>query len=227
MSQENKAGSGKNAGGQLSVRAAALAAIGRDNSMLEKDRDSWRDACRKWQYVAAGFFVVAAVQATGIFKQEAVYFGQVTDGRNTWVVPLMNLKKPVVQRRTVINFAAEAAALALSHSFASWRADLSRIDDYFLPEAAVQLKEGLAKTRFFQRLEETTSVTTAVPKSAPVVIAEQELPDSYGWKLKLTMTVTWQGPVQKSEDVTIEMVVRQVQPMQNPRGVLVERINIG
>jgi intracellular multiplication protein IcmL len=210
-----------------SEQALALSLLGRDHRSLIDDRDSWRNQSQKQWYAIAALVVIVAILATGLFRPETKVLGQVTDGRNSWVVPLMTLTTPHVHNNDVTNFAAEAATTALSYSFASWRTDLNNLDRFYLPDAAAQLKEGLAKTRFFTRLEETSSVTTAVPRTAPVIVAEQAVPGSYAWKVSLTMVVTWNGPSKRTEEIRVEMTVRQVQPVVNPRGVMIEQINIG
>lgn len=209
-----------------SIQAVSLAAIGRNNELLEKEKDNWKNNCRFWQIGCGALLVANIVLGSHIFKQETVYFGQVTDGKSTWVVPLFNLRNPVVNKATVVNFAAEAASVALTHSFATWKKDLSKFDNYFLPKASYDLKESLVSTNFFKRLEETSTITTAVPTSAPIIVGEQSDVSSYGWKLEFSMLVTWQGQSSHQETVNIKMIIRQVQALQNPRGIMVENINI-
>lgn len=208
-----------------SAKAGVLALVGEDNKSLREDRDAWRKNTRFWQAVACALVVVCGVLSTRFFEPEVAVVAQVTDGQNSWVVPLTKLDRPHVPVASVTTFASEAAAVALSFSFARWETELGGLDNYFLPDAAAQLKQALTATRYFQRLEETSSVTTAVPKSAPVVTGEQRNP-VVKWKLKFPMVVTWRGPTTRTEEVSVEMIVRQVQPYIHPRGVMVERVNI-
>lgn len=223
---ENTSPVNNNNSKMASIKAVSLAAIGRDNSLLEIDRDKWRSNCRFWQIGCGALLIANVVLGSHIFKQETVYFGQVTDGNSTWVVPLSNLREPLVNKATVINFAAEAAAVALTHSFATWKKDIDKLDQYFLPKASSDLKHSLVETHFFKRLESTSTITTAVPVSAPIITGEQTNASSFGWRLEFPMLITWQGQSSHQETVNIKMVIRQVQAIQNPRGIMVETINI-
>lgn len=213
---------------KTSTAAQVLALVGEDNTSLRADRDKWRENCRMWQVMA----LVLGVGFTGLavtnFKAEAKYFGQVSDGRNTYIVPMRALDAPVVTPGQVANFASEASAKALSFSFANWKRELGYLDADFMPRAAAELKEALGATKFFERLEQTASVTTAAATQTPVIVAEQDDPKlGYGWKLEFPVTVTWQGRTTRTETRTVSVVVRRVNPLINPRGIQVERMNIG
>lgn len=211
-------------------RAAAqiLALMGEDNASLRADRDKWRESCRAWQLTCLGVVIIAGLLATDVFKPEAKYFGQVSDGKNSFIVPLRALDKPIVTPGQVATFAADASAKALSFSFANWERELKYLDGDYMPSAAAELRTALNATQFFDRLEQTASVTTAAATQTPVIVAEQADPKlGYGWKLEFPMTVTWHGRSTRTETRKVTVVVRQVDPLINPRGIQVERINIG
>lgn len=209
-----------------SIKAVALAAIGRDNSLLEKEKEAWKKNTRIWQGVCGLLLAGNILLASNVLKPETVYFAQVTNGKFSSIVPLQNLSTPHVNNGQVINFAAEAASVALTHSFLSWKKDLVRFDEYFLPKANNELKQSLVDTGFFKRLEDTASNITAVPVSAPIIVGERSIADNHQWRLQFEMLISWKGQVSLEEKAKITMVVSQVQTYQNPRGIMVESINI-
>jgi intracellular multiplication protein IcmL len=68
-------------------------------------------------------------------------------------------------------------------------------------------------------------VTTAVPRGAPIIIAEGQLGGNYAWKIQLPMLVTYQSAsTRTTQDLLVSAIISRRSELEHPMGLGIAQI---
>lgn len=163
----------------------------------------------------SGSVVLNAVLASQPITRE--YFLTDNEGR---IRQLTALDSPVNSLTDISTWVSNSIAQAYTFSFANYRAELQVAQAAFTPAGWRGFEKALEESGTLQSVIANKYITTAVPTSAPVLVAQGLRDGLYAWKFEVPFIVTFQSASGRtSQNVLVTAtVVRQPETV-NPRGL--------
>jgi intracellular multiplication protein IcmL len=135
------------------------------------------------------------------------------------------LKRPVQSDQLVLNWVTAAVTEAYSMSFANHAQQLEDIRLHFTEAGWRGYEQALDRSGFIISLLNNQLVTTAVPRGAPVIVAQGVAGNVYGWRVQVPLLVTFKSAsVNRSQDLMVEVTVVRRPAHENPVGLGIAQI---
>jgi intracellular multiplication protein IcmL len=135
------------------------------------------------------------------------------------------LNRPMQGSELVLNWTTQAVTKAYSLNFANYAQQLKDLEQYFNEAGWLGYQEALQRAGFVDNMLANQYVTTAVPRAAPVVLAQGNLNGRWAWRLQVPIVVTYKSAsVSNSQDITVEVIVTQRAEAENPSGLGIAQI---
>lgn len=186
-------------------------------------RDGYRQHIRIITIMGIALIVMTIVAGgLAIRKLEPVYFAS-DNGR---IVKLVPLSEPYIQSGAILQMVNEAATAAYTYDFLNYRKQLQALSVHFTTEGFESLMAANERSGNLNTIVAKKLVVSATPTGAPVIIKEGVLNGLYTWKAQVPMLILYQSSSEKTQsNVIIEMVLRRIPTLENPRGVGVVQFN--
>lgn len=135
------------------------------------------------------------------------------------------LERPVQSDRLVINWVTDAVTQAYSMSFANHAQELEDIRLSFTDAGWNGFEEALKRDNFINSLLDNQLVTSAVPRGAPIVVAQGLAGNVYGWRVQVPLLLTLKSAsVNRSQELLVEVTVVRRPAHENPIGLGIAQI---
>ena len=135
------------------------------------------------------------------------------------------LDRPIQSERQVLNWVTQVISQAYSLSFANYQQQLSDIESNFTASGWRGFQQELENTGFIDSLLENQIVTSAVPRGAPIVVAQGLVGNVYGWRIQLPLLVTYKSAsVNRHQELLVEITVVRRPAHEEPIGLGIEKI---
>lgn len=158
----------------------------------------------------------------GIRPVEYRYF--VTDPSGG-IREIQTLNRPIQSQELVLNWATRSITKAYSMNFANYSQQLKDIEPSFNAAGWRGFQEALKSTGYLDKMLANQYSTSAVPKSAPVVVAQGEYQGVWAWRLQLPILVSYKSAsVSQTQEVTVDVVVVRRPETENPSGLAIAQI---
>jgi intracellular multiplication protein IcmL len=145
------------------------------------------------------------------------YFATDRDGR---IMPLVPIDRPISSQTDLTNWVANSVAAAYTFDFANWRNELGAAQSNFTRAGWKGFQAALKDSGLLQTVMDSKYVTTAVPKSAPVLLDSGIIEGRYAWKLQMPLLVTFQSSEKTvSQDLMVNVIVVRQPETEQPRGL--------
>ena len=191
-----------------------------------------RDALSREKYVlnlkVTMFLAVALVVSVlgnvylGIRPIEYRYFITDPSGR---VTEIQAINRPIQSQEMVLNWATQAVTKSYSMNFANYAQQLKDIEPSFNDAGWRGYQEALKASGYLDKMLSNQYATTAVPKSAPVVVAQGDLGGVWAWRLQIPLIVSYKSAsVSQTQDITVDVVVVRRPETENPSGLAIAQI---
>ncbi len=164
--------------------------------------------------------------ATNLFyatrKPDIQYFATNSRGE---ILALTALNEPVHNTETVLNWATQSITAAYTFSFSNYRAELQGARPAFTQKGWEGFQEALQSSNVLQDVVNNKFVTSAVPRGAPVIIAEGQLGGNFAWKIQMPMLVTYESSQNRqSQDLMVTAVIVRRSELEHPMGLGIAQI---
>lgn len=199
--------------------AAAATALSRDALARERYEFLLRTI---YALIAALALSVAANVYLGTRPVEYRYF--TTDPQGA-IREITALNRPIQSVDEVLNWTTQVVTKAHSLSFANYAQQLADIRPSFTDAGWRGYEQAMQRVDFIGRLATGQYVTTAVPRSAPVVVAQGLVDGVYAWRLQIPILVTFESASSRtSQSIDVEVTVVRRPETENPRGLGIAQI---
>ena len=189
------------------------------------DAVGWRYRMSERLFTLLAICVVALlVSVTGnvllfLKKTPPAYFATTSDGR---VLPMTSLADPLRSSRWLLSWASRTAVDALTMDFVNWRRTFVRIQGRFSPQAYNDFVRAFGQGGMKTLVLERQMVVSAVPSSAPIIVATGVLAGRRAWKIQIPMTVSYaNGAGTTPKHYVVTMMVTRVPTTVSADGVAV------
>jgi len=191
-----------------------------------------RDALSRERYlfnlkVTMGLAVVLAVSVLGnvylgLRPIEYRYFVTDPAGR---VTEIQAINRPIQSQEMVLNWATQSITRAYSMNFANYAQQLKDIEPNFNDAGWRGFQEALKTSGYLEKMLANQYATTAVPKSAPVVVDQGNYGGVWAWRLQIPLTVLYKSAsVSQSQDITVDAIVVRRPETEHPSGLAIAQI---
>lgn len=158
----------------------------------------------------------------GVRPVETRYFATDPDGG---IREIQTLVRPIQSEQLVLNWATSVVTKAYSMNFANYAQQLKDIQPEFNDAGWQGFQEALKSSGYLDKMVANQYSTTAVPKSAPVVVAQGDYNHVYAWRLQIPIIVTYKSAsVSQTQGITVEVVVVRRPETENPIGLAIAQI---
>ncbi len=135
------------------------------------------------------------------------------------------LNRPIQSERQVLNWVTQIISQAYSLSFANYEQQLSDIESKFTTSGWQGFQQAIENIGFIDSLLENQLVTSAVPRGAPIVVAQGLVDNVYGWRIQLPLLVTYKSAsVNRHQELLVEITVVRRPAHEDPIGLGIEKI---
>lgn len=205
------------------VSPHAEAAVGTALARNALARDRYEFLLRTiYMLIAALAISVVANVYLGTRPVEFRYF---TTDPQGGIREIVALNRPVQSVEEVLNWTTQVVTKAYSMSFANYAQQLDDLKPNFTEAGWLGYEQALSRAGFVDNLLNNQYVTTAVPHSAPVVVAQGLVNGVYGWRLQVPLIVTSQSASsQSSQTINVEVTVVRRPETENPKGLGIAQI---
>ena len=191
-----------------------------------------RDALSRERYVlnlrVTMFIAVALVVSVlcnvylGIRPIEYKYFVTDPSGR---ITEIQAINRPIQSQELVLNWATQSITKAYSMNFANYAQQLKDIEPSFNDAGWRGYQEALKTSGYLDKMLANQYATSAVPRSAPVVVAQGDLGGVWAWRLQIPIIVSYKSAsVSQTQDITVDVVVVRRPETENPSGLAIAQI---
>jgi intracellular multiplication protein IcmL len=191
-----------------------------------------RDALSREKYIlnlrVTMFIAVALVLSVlgnvylGVRPTEYRYFITDPGGR---VTEIQAINRPIQSTEMVLNWATQSITKAYSMNFANYAQQLADIKPNFNDAGWRGYEEALKTSGYLDKMLTNQYATSAVPKSAPVIVAQGELNGVFAWRLQIPIIVTYKSAsVSQTQDITVDVVVVRRPETEHPSGLGIAQI---
>jgi intracellular multiplication protein IcmL len=171
--------------------------------------------------VLATFLAIGAAWTSWTVRPQPQYF-LVQDGK---VLPDVPIKQPVGNSAQVASWASEEMRSIFSFDFVHYKAQIESRKTSFTSQGWSSFLRALQDSKFAQSVQENRQVVSAVPTSAPRVIAEGQLEGRYAWKIEQDFVFTfYAGQQVQSQTVKISATIVRVPTSENPAGLGIHQL---
>ena len=168
------------------------------------------------------FFSVVANIYLGSRSVEYRYFVSNPDGS---IQEIEVLNRPIQSERQVLNWVTQVISQAYSLSFANYRQQLNDIKSNFTDSGWRGFQQAIENTDYLDSLLENQLVTSAVPRGAPIVVAQGLIGSIYGWRIQLPLLVTYKSAsINRHQELLVEITVVRRPAHEDPIGLGIEKI---
>ena len=168
------------------------------------------------------FLSVAANIYLGARPVEYRYF---VTNPNGAIQEIEVLSRPIQSEQQVLNWVTQIISSTYSLSFANYQQQLHELESKFTASGWRGLQLELENSGFITSLLNNQLVTSAVPRGAPIVVAQGLVGNVYGWRLQLPLLVTYKSAsVNRNQELLVEVTVVRRPAHEDPIGLGIEKI---
>lgn len=158
----------------------------------------------------------------GLRPIEYRYFVTDPSGR---VTEIQAINRPIQSQEMVLNWATQSITKAYSMNFANYAQQLKDIEPNFNEAGWRGYQEALKTSGYLEKMLSNQYSTSAVPKSAPVVVAQGDLNGVWAWRLQIPIIVSYKSAsVSQTQEITVDAVVVRRPETENPSGLAIAQI---
>lgn len=158
----------------------------------------------------------------GIRPIEYRYFVTDPAGR---ITEISAINRPIQSQEMVLNWATQSISKAYSMNFANYAQQLKDIEPSFNDAGWRGFQEALKTSGYLDKMLANQYATSAVPKSAPVVVAQGDLNGVWAWRLQIPLIVSYKSAsVSQTQEITVDVVVVRRPETENPSGLAIAQI---
>lgn len=158
----------------------------------------------------------------GIRPIEYRYFVTDPAGR---ITEISAINRPIQSQEMVLNWATQSISKAYSMNFANYAQQLKDIEPSFNDAGWRGYQEALKTSGYLDKMLANQYATSAVPKSAPVVVAQGDLNGVWAWRLQIPLIVSYKSAsVSQTQEITVDVVVVRRPETENPSGLAIAQI---
>ncbi len=187
-------------------------------------RDGYRTLVKiaLFQTVAVLSLIATFIIFLNIYTPTRTYFATTEDGR---VVPMIPLSQANLSRPALLSWAAQAASETMTFGFHDYRRRLQESSRHFTRRGWGSFTKALQDSGMIETVNENRQVLTAIPRSAPTILAEGLMPNGvYRWEVEMPMQVTYElGQTKRSDSMNIRLVIVRVPKLESANGVGIEQ----
>lgn len=138
---------------------------------------------------------------------------------------LQPLNTPVQSKTALLNWVTNSITDTYTLSFANYQKELQDAASYFTTGGWKNFEKAIGASGFLPLILDDKFVTTAVPRGAPVIVAQGDMGGRYAWKVQIPILVTFESAkrVTSREYMVTALVVRRPQT-ENPVGLGIAQI---
>lgn len=151
-----------------------------------------------------------------------VYFATDSEGRIKELTPL---NRPIQSIKDVLEWTSNAVTRSYTFSFANYREEFSQSRSNFTTEGWNGFEKALKDSGNLESVLEKKMVVTAIPVSAPYVVAEGNFNGTYMWQIEFEIIVTYQTPSEKiNQPLNVRATVIRQSETKHPKGLGIHSI---
>jgi intracellular multiplication protein IcmL len=145
------------------------------------------------------------------------YFATSLGGR---ITPLFPLDRPNQADASILQWANKAAIAAFSYSYVNYRDELQASSGFFTAEGWTQFLTALKESNNLEAVKTRKMIVSAEATRAPEIIERGVMPDGrYSWRVQISLLVSYQGQVEASQNVIVNMLIVRVPSLNAPSGI--------
>jgi intracellular multiplication protein IcmL len=158
-----------------------------------------------------------------VARPEPRYFAVTRDLR---IIEMPPLSEPVVESKSLTNWAGDVVIRALSLNFLTWRQTLSDLRGEFDPGGFESFMSSLKSGGHLEKIEKERLSLSALISGAPVVTMSAVKGGVMTWKMEMPLVLSYESStgVVASQKLLAEVVVQRTETSRNPRGVVIRQI---
>lgn len=137
------------------------------------------------------------------------------------LIRLHPLTDPVVDSKTVLQWASLAAQKAYNLDYVHWRSQLQDSSAQFTPQGWKSFLGSLKSSNNLKSLVDLKLVSSAEITGAPVVDVAMPIGGHYGWRIHFPMQVTFTGDKTIKQNMMITLVVLRESVVNYPNRVAI------
>lgn len=187
----------------------------------------YRDGFRNLMWVALGEAIIIVLLLTTFIaymnsaKAQDHYFATTADGRIMQLVPL---ELPNMGTSSLLSWAAQAGTEVMTFGFQDYQRRLQYSSRHFTRHGWETFATALQKSRIIESMTAQHQVTSAEPRSAPILIQEGVFNGKYRWVVDLPLAVKYQSSTDlRTDNLLVRMVIDRVPSLENPSGLGIEQ----
>lgn len=145
------------------------------------------------------------------------YFATSQSGR---ITPLIPLDKPNQVDASLLQWANKVAIATYSYSYVNYRDELQASSGFFTAEGWTQFLTALKDSNNLAAVKQRKMVVSAEATRAPEIIERAVSPDGrYSWRVQIPLLVSYQGQVDATQNVIVNMLIVRVPSLNAPSGI--------
>lgn len=149
------------------------------------------------------------------------FFATTPDGR---LIKLVALSEPLLQKKSIISFASEAATEVMTFGFHDYRTRLQDSSENFTQEGWDNFLEALGSAKYIDTLVGNRQVISAIPLAPPVIVAEGLSGDTYKWSVEMPLNLSIEsGSEVSSKKIIVQMVIARRSRIENDKGLGIDQ----
>lgn len=138
---------------------------------------------------------------------------------------IATLDRPIQSENFVLNWTTGVVTKAYSMNFANYSQQLKDIQSSFNEAGWNGYQEALASSEFIQKMLSNQYATSAVPKSAPVIVNQGLLDGVWAWRVEVPIIVSYKSASNSlTQEITVKAVVVRRPETENPSGLAIAQI---
>ena len=186
----------------------------RDTSLREKQFFN-----NKLIIILIGCLVVSVTANFMLFTRspDVKYFATDVEGK---IKTLTALDEPVQGANEVLSWATRAITQSYTLSFVNYREQLQAAREHFTKDGFEGFESALTDSGILDAILENQFVTSAVPRGAPVIVAEGIIAGFYAYKVEVPVVVTYQSSSNRTaQDLLVTAVIVRRSELEHPMGL--------
>lgn len=231
-SLENKVieSSGKKIKEMIAVNKDAIQSIFDEDSPLETviTRNSFYiDGYRMLRSIVVlesiiiGIMILVFVMLFTFLQPKDKFFATTPDGR---LMPLVALSEPLLQKKSIISFAAEAATETMTFGFHDYRRRLQTARENFTEGGWKHFLQALDNASYIETIINNRQVISAIPLAPPLIVDEGLNNGVYKWMVEVPLSLSIEsGSEVSSKKIVVKIVVSRRSRVENNRGVGIDQ----
>lgn len=144
------------------------------------------------------------------------YFPTSLSGR---ITPLFPLDQPNQLDASILQWANKAAIAAFSYSYVNYRDELQASSGFFTDEGWTQFLTALKDSNNLEAVKARKFIVSAEATRAPEILKTGVIDGRYSWRVQIPLLVTYQGQVEATQNVVVNMLIVRVPTLNSPSGI--------